>query len=34
LVAWFPGLIGVFNAGGLIHVPLLVGSMLLLLAVL
>jgi uncharacterized membrane protein len=27
LVAWLLGLIGVFNAGGLTHVPLLVGLM-------
>ena len=25
LVAWFLGLVGLFNAGGLTHVPLLVG---------
>ena len=34
LVAWFLGLVGVFGVGGLTHVPLLVGLMLLLLAAL
>jgi hypothetical protein len=34
LIAWSLGLVGVFEAGGLPHAPLLVGLMLLLLAVL
>lgn len=34
LGAWFLGLVGVFDGGGFTHVPLLVGLMLLLLAVL
>jgi hypothetical protein len=34
LIAWGLGLVGVYNAGDLVHVLLLIGLMLLLLAVL